>query len=241
MIDIMKRTGVYKLYYIGSDKFYIGSASTSFNNRLSSHLSELKNGYHHNEPLQRGYAKYGKSMLVMEPIIICPPDLCIENEIACITSMNPSYNASKVSNSRLGCKASEETRKKISAAVKGKSLTEEHKKNIRESLKGKYKMSDENKEKRRKYMTGRNVSEETRQKIRLANLGKKQSKETIEKRSKSMSYERDKTKYRFIHKDGHEEFATAFEMKKKYGLCAHIYAVIRGNRPSTKGWSLNRF
>jgi group I intron endonuclease len=241
MIDIMKRTGVYKLYYIGSDKFYIGSAATSFIQRLRTHLSDFRSGRHHNEPLMRGYKKYGESMLVMEPIVICPPDLCIENEIACIVEMSPSYNASQVSNTRLGCKASDDTRKKISEAVKGRKLTEEHKQNISLGLKGKKKISEEHKAKMREYMTGRKLSESTKEKVRLANLGKKQSKETKEKRSRSMSRCVNTNKYSFIHKDGRVEYETCFEMKKKYGTGAHIHAVVYGKKKSAKGWRLNRF
>jgi group I intron endonuclease len=238
MIDVMKNTGVYKLYYIGSDKFYVGSASQSFEKRLRVHLSELRNGKHHNRPLQMGYLKYGEGSLVMEPIVLCNPENCVEMEVLAINKLHPSYNASKVSNTRLGVKASEETRIKLSNSSKGKKLSEETKRKISESCRGNIKITEEHKEKLRMLMSGRVVSAETREKLRNANIGKKQSAETIMKRAVSMSYERNTNKYHFIHADGGEEYATAFEMKKKYDVGTHVYAVINGKRRSVKGWSL---
>lgn len=238
MIELMKNTGVYKLYYKGSSNFYIGSASQSFEKRLMVHLSELRKGSHHNTPLQRGYSKYGEESLVMEPLLICSNDACIEMEILAINMLRPSYNASNVSNTRLGVKASDELRKKLSVAKIGKTLSEEHKRNISTGVSGKIKISEEHKEKLRLLMSGRKLSTEVRNKIRYANAGKKHSDDTKKKMSASHSCARNTNKYHFVYKDGIEVIETVYYMNKKYNLGSHVYGLISGKRKSTKGWTL---
>ena len=87
---------------------------------------------------------------------------------------------------KLGIKASEETRRKMSESQKGKHsqkrkpLTEEHKKLLSEKLKGR-KLTEEHKEKLKKAAKGRIISQEQREKISQALMGRKLSEERIAK------------------------------------------------------------
>ena len=227
------------LSFRGSDKFYIGSASQSFEKRLRVHISELRAGRHHNQPIQRAYVKYGESAIVMEPIIICDPKDCVPMEVLAVRFMRPSYNASSVSNTRKGVIASAETKAKLSKAHKGKTLTEEHKKNISIGLIGKYVMSDKHREALSDRMTGRTVSLSTREKLRAANIGKKQTRETKEKMSKAHSKARKKDVYCFVNSNGDEFVGTVYDIKKAHGLNSHIHDVLKGKRNHCKGWRLN--
>lgn len=241
MKEIMKNTGIYKLYYTGSENFYIGSASRSFQSRLSVHLCELRKGTHHNQPLQRGYDKYGEDSLVMEPLIVCGRDVMLELEEFAIKLFSPSYNASKSGATRRGVKASEESRERMSKAKKGNVLGEGHKMNISKGLLAANKtVSSEHKEKLRILMTGRKLSAETKEKVRKANLGKKQSEETIEKRARAMRRPVNLNKYMFIHEDGTKLHETLYYMKITYGLDSHIHSVVSGKRNKTKGWSIKQ-
>ena len=237
----MNNTGIYKLYYKGSDRFYVGSAGRSFKQRLRVHLSELRHGYHHNAALQRGYYKYGEENLVMEPLIICGVDCMRELEEFAIICLKPSYNASKSGATRRGIKASEETKEKLSLSRRGKALTEEHRKNISKGLlSAGIKVSEEHKEKLRMLMSGRVVSDSTRQKLKDANIGKKQSNDTVTKRSNAMKRAVNLDKYSFVHDDGTEVFDTLYYMKKTYGLDSHVHSLVSGKRNTTKGWRLNK-
>lgn len=239
MKELMKNTGIYKLYFTGSDNFYIGSASRSFESRLRTHLSELRRGIHHNKPLQRGYEKYGESCIVMEPLVICGTNGIIEIEEFAIRLLKPSYNASKSGATRFGVKASKEAREKMSQAARGRKLTEEHKANISKGLlKADMKISDEHREKLRMLMTGRVVSPETRDKIRKANIGKTHAEEVKRKMSITHSRPRNTKKYHFVNKDGVEVIETVYYMRKTYNLNSHVFSLISGKRKSTKGWTL---
>ena len=94
--DVMGMSGVYKLYFNGSENFYIGSASVSFKVRMRHHVHQLSKGTHHNQPLSRGVEKYGICNLVMEPLAICPPSDCVPLEVALIQFLRPKIGRAHV-------------------------------------------------------------------------------------------------------------------------------------------------
>lgn len=236
----MAYTGVYRLYYKDSNKYYIGSTSQSFSKRFNTHLCELRKGNHHNQPLQRGYNKYGEDRLIMEPLIICDKELALELELIAITSLRPEYNASKTCTSRLGVKASKNTRKLMSEAKKGRKLTEEHKQKISEGvLRAGYIVSKSQKEALSKNMTNRIVSSDTRLKIREANIGKRHSEDTRTKMSISHSKPKNNTIYSFINNNGLIIEDTVYNFKNRYNLGSKIYLVVNGKRKHHRGWRLN--
>jgi group I intron endonuclease len=58
---------IYKIRFIDSDRFYIGSA-IDFGKRKSCHLSSLRKNRHRNIQLQKAFLKYGEEQIVFEII-----------------------------------------------------------------------------------------------------------------------------------------------------------------------------
>lgn len=59
-LDNLKLRGVYKIYCIENNKYYIGSTSKTFKQRFTQHASKLKNNKHACAHLQNAYNKYGE-------------------------------------------------------------------------------------------------------------------------------------------------------------------------------------
>jgi len=119
-------SGIYKIQSISHlDRVYIGSA-VDFFVRWEKHLSGLRNNSHRNKKLQGHYNKYGESDLVFSIVAICdkeelkPIDRVVRPEQFFIWAYNPSFNICQTAGSRLGVKASEGTRRKLSESHKGK-------------------------------------------------------------------------------------------------------------------------
>ncbi len=157
---------IYKIKSNVNGKIYVGSA-VNYIRRIGQHFRYLKNNKHHSIKLQRHCNKYGiqdLSFSIIEPVMF-KEDL-IKREQFYINSLNPYFNVCKIAGSRLGIKASNETKAKLSISHKGKRqpCSEETKRKI----------GDANR--------GRKHSEETRRRISLIQIGNKHSIETIEKR-----------------------------------------------------------
>lgn len=156
---------IYKILNVVTNKFYVGSA-VDFKNRCRIHRHHLNKNTHHSHYLQNSWNKYGEQNFEFQILeIIDDKTKLVEIEQYYIDTLKPNYNIAPIAGSRFGIKASEETRKKISACQIGR------------------KQSEESKIKRSLALKGRKHSEETKEKIRLGNKGKKQSKELIERRS----------------------------------------------------------
>ena len=65
--------GVYSIFFVGTDKFYIGSTNSKegFYGRWRQHLFNLRNNKHSNTILQRTYNKYGESCMKLKIVEIC--------------------------------------------------------------------------------------------------------------------------------------------------------------------------
>ena len=72
-----------------SGKRYIGS-SICFPQRKWVHLSELRNGVHHNQSLLDEYRRYGADSFIFELVENCAPDDLIAREQAHIDASDPS-------------------------------------------------------------------------------------------------------------------------------------------------------
>lgn len=120
--------GIYKIVNLINNKFYIGS-SRNIKDRISHHLSELKNNKHTNTHLQNSYNKYGKENFKFEVIEYCELTELLLKEEYYIQNLKPEYNIERVLNTTpIGYKpVSKETREKISIASKNmwKNKTEE--------------------------------------------------------------------------------------------------------------------
>jgi hypothetical protein len=77
-INLLYSIGVYKLYFLGSKKFYIGStislgnkkSSQGFYNRFSKHLRMLRANNHPNKYLQNAFNKYSEENLRFEILFV---------------------------------------------------------------------------------------------------------------------------------------------------------------------------
>lgn len=132
----MKTSGIYKIQStIKPERIYIGSA-VNYRGRKRYHLYQLRHNKHINNKLQHHYNKYGESDLNISLIISCDKSLLIANEQFFIDSYKPWFNIAQKAGSNLGYKASDETRKKMSIAMKGRKCTEETKRKLSEINKG---------------------------------------------------------------------------------------------------------
>jgi group I intron endonuclease len=156
---------VYEISNEIDSRIYIGSTK-NFAARFGGHRLELRKNKHRNRHLQRFHNKYGAESLKMRvlQILINPTkEQLIAAEQKYIDALNPEFNINRIADSRLGVKASEETRRKISQA----------KQNIR--------YSDEYKQKMSARLSGANNHQFGKQGWLSPNFGKKHKAETIEK------------------------------------------------------------
>lgn len=175
-------SGIYEILNTITGKRYIGSTS-NFKKRWNHHKGRLRSNNHDNRYLQSAWNKYTESAFEFNKILICDiKDLMMYEQIFLdhFKSYEQAfgYNLSKtaITNGKIGCATSEETRKKMSESQKGKVRkphTPEVCKIISETHKG------------NKYNLGRKASEETKKKMSEASLGRKHTPEAIEKMSAS--------------------------------------------------------
>jgi group I intron endonuclease len=171
--------GIYSYTNTINGKVYIGH-SINLKYRSYRHVRDLNKGVHDNRYLQRAWNKYGLDKFIYEEIVCGPFDKkeLVELEqfyIDKYDSRNPSngYNILPASGSRAGIKSSEETKEKVSIAMKG------NKHNLGN------KASEETKKKMSLSQTGKRIGN----KYGLGNKsrkGQKRSPEEVEKRKLSI-------------------------------------------------------
>jgi group I intron endonuclease len=154
----MKVSGIYRIRsIIKPERVYIGSA-TLICNRWRVHKYELKRNTHHSNKLQKHYNKYGLEDLIFEIIQVCNIKDLINIEQFYLDNLNPYFNECKSAKTRLGSKASIETKQKMSIAHKGKKqkpISEETRQNMSIAHIG-FKKSKETIEKHSLSMIGKN-------------------------------------------------------------------------------------
>jgi group I intron endonuclease len=211
---ILSLTGIYRIRCLVNNFTYYGSASSprGFRTRFQSHLWRLKNARHHSWILQRDWKRYGASCFEFQIIEIVSPEQCINSEQAYIDrhgigEENSSYNICPTANSFLGRKASAETRRRISLALKGRVRTQESINKMSKALKGRIltpkncenfrrmisqRTPEERKEASRRaaqisaeVCTGIARSDEVRESIRASKLGAKMPLESRQKMSQA--------------------------------------------------------
>ena len=88
--------GVYKIYFVNSNEFYIGSTSCTegFVKRWRDHLQRLRTNKHVNSILQNAYNKYGEFSLKLKIVEICKNDsnYILEREQFYIDTLKPILN-----------------------------------------------------------------------------------------------------------------------------------------------------
>lgn len=186
-----KNPGIYGIYCSTNNKLYIGKSS-NIAKRWIYHKYRLNKGIHPNKHLLSAWKKFGQKVFVFLVIEECPIDELSQKEVFYINSFE-TKNSLKGFNKKdsdgwpLGQPLPEETRKKISSALKGQKRSTETKILMSLSQLGKTHSEESKKkmslarvgEKNPNY--GKKMSEEQKRKISIAKKGKKHSEETKEK------------------------------------------------------------
>lgn len=191
MADPLYRSGIYAIENIDTGRQYIGSA-VRISKRWTEHRRTLDTGKHHSKRLMNSWRKRGAERFQFRVLLFCDRADLLFYEQRALDAYKPEYNTDKVAGSRLGSKASPESKARMSAShkgqsspMKGMSHSAETKAKISESRKGKGggKRTAERRANISAALKGREVSQEQRAKISAKLMGHKQSPEQIEKRT----------------------------------------------------------
>lgn len=191
-----KNPGIYAIWDNVTGKVYVVS-SVHLDYRRVRHFSDLRGSRHPNAHLQRAFQSYGESAFTFTIIEPCRPEGLIEREQFWIDEFRVThnlYNLSPTAGNQLGIKRSEETKRRMSEALRGRKLSDESKRKMAEAKLGK-KATPETRAKMsaahtgNKYALGTKHSDETKKKLSLLRTGNKhalgtiQSEETKRKRA----------------------------------------------------------
>lgn len=89
----LKRSGIYMIINTINGKRYIGS-SKNIQQRLQTHRSNLRHGYHGNEYLQNAWNKYGENNFEYSILEFCSEEERIKREQYYVDTLKPEYNIS---------------------------------------------------------------------------------------------------------------------------------------------------
>ena len=134
--------GIYCLLNTVNGKRYVG-ASVDVKNRWSAHRCSLRKGTHRNVHLQRAWNRDGEGAFVFQMLEeVADTNKLLNRERANIALYNScgdkdGYNLSMPDETNTKFILPEETRRRMSEALKGKSPSEEHRRNLSKSRIGK--------------------------------------------------------------------------------------------------------
>lgn len=140
------KCGVYKLYHISSpDEIYIGSTTRAtgrkgnigFAVRFAGHRNSITRGTHASKRLIELCKCHGVDGLKMAIIEVCLPSVARDREQYYIDLMKPSLNQTVSAYNSLGYRHTKYAKEIMSATRKGRVLSEETKQKVSAALKGK--------------------------------------------------------------------------------------------------------
>ena len=173
------KSGVYWIRNKINNHIYIGSSANMYW-RKHKHSLDLNRMAHHNYHLQNAFNKYGIKNFSFKVLITCHPDMLLWYEQQFIDQWHPEYNICPIAGNRMGCKLSEETKRKMSLHCGHK-----------HSLETRKKMSKSHIGRKHPHLVHKH-SEETKRKMSISQIGNKNflghthSKETKRKSSERM-------------------------------------------------------
>ena len=173
-------SGIYEIRNTLDGHRYVGSA-INMQRRWIKHVSDLNNNKHHSRHLQNAWNKYGATCFKFDILEYCFLPALVSREQFYMDTLIPEYNISPTAYSPLGIKRTEETRSKMSKAMKGNKNTLG------------YKHTDESIAKISAAKMGNDIGKDARARVTAFNkicmignkhlLGHKHSKETLIKMS----------------------------------------------------------
>lgn len=175
-------SGIYEIVHVETGRRYVGQA-TNIRRRWRHHRCDLKHGRHTSSHLQRAWLKYGASAFEFRIIEICPLELLDVREQIQL-DIGAGFNVLKLARSPKGVVRSEETKRRISDALRGKVKSVDHRANLAAAGRGK-RQSEESRAKKSAALKGRVFTDEHRAKISAANKGRKLTPEAKAKISKA--------------------------------------------------------
>ncbi len=242
------KPGVYKLTNRINGKIYIGK-SMDLQGRMRCHKSSKKQ----NQVIQRAIQKYGWENFETE--VLQEYEIGIDNwillalETAYIVFFESlvtqhGYNVCLFSNDRTGIKHTEEVKKKMSESSMGRIMSQETRRKLSDALKGE-----------KSPYWGKKKPKEVVEKIRRANLGRKYSQEVKDRLSAiikaritspitaSGKWDKkfDRRIYTFFNKNTKEIFVgIKFDFKQRFKLRLSFVFHLVKNKPknSRSGWEI---
>lgn len=137
--------GIYVIENTVNGNRYIGSAC-NLTKRKNLHLFRFRHKCHDNTYLQYAYEKYGEESFKFRPILYCERFELLRYEQALLDKLNPEYNIARTAGNTLGCKRTEDAKRKISEKNTGRKDSEETRKRKSAASTGR-RWSEENKQK----------------------------------------------------------------------------------------------
>jgi group I intron endonuclease len=174
------RSGIYIIRNNITGDIYVGQTK-NFSARLYVHFKQLRKGISGSRHLQNAFNKYGEEAFSFEPVLTCPIESLNDFEGDAIERLKPRYNICPFGSSRIGLKASEETKKKMSESGKrrdfaylvGRKIPEEIRRKMSESHK-KVSWTEKRLNQLNEARKLRIFSDEWREKVSKGKMGKPQ-------------------------------------------------------------------